>query len=81
LNIYDKLGKAIVEQPDKNRLHLRVCTISAVDTTTNTVSVLLPGTSTAVPGVPYLPPYSPSVNDVVQVLQDSTQLFVLGKSA
>lgn len=60
-------------------VRLRMGVVSA--TGVGTVSVKLGGSTTAIAGVPYLSSYSPTVTDVVAVLQDGPALLVLGDLA
>jgi len=43
------------------------------------ITITLGGSSTAITGVKYLSSYSPTVNDIVQVLMAGPDLIVLGK--
>src|SRR5205814_3288532 len=52
-------------------------TITAVDYTKRTVSVLIAGSPTPVSGIPYLG-VTPSVNDSVDLLQQGSTTYVLG---
>lgn len=60
--------------------HLRQCTVVAVSTTAPTCSIYLGAdTSVQVDGVAYLASDVPLVNDVVWVLQNGSDLLVLGR--
>ena len=79
MSIFDKF---VAEFAVKDvQLHLRIGTVSSVDSANNTIAVLLPGATTAVSGIVYLKSYTPTANDVVILLQDGTELLALGTVA
>ena len=79
MSIFDKF---VAEFTAKDaQLHLRIGTVSSVDSANNTITVLLPGAATSISGIVYLKSYTPTANDVVILLQDGTELLALGTVA
>jgi hypothetical protein len=79
----DRTARAITRESDRAvsapTVELRQGTITAVDNTTSRVSVALGADSTAIPDVAHVSNYRPSVNDVVTVLVNGPDVYVLDR--
>lgn len=62
--------------PEKT-LTLRMAKISTVQT--GTATVLMGGDTTAIAEVPYLSSYQPAVNDICWIIQNGTDLIIIGR--
>jgi hypothetical protein len=76
MEIADAL-KNIINQNTKLSFHQGVVTAIA----TGSVTVTLSGGTDSISGVKYLESYTPTVNDVVSIVVNNSDLFILGKLA
>lgn len=74
---------AAILAPDdpRKRLRLRQGVVTATATVPNRVTLTIGGSTDTVTDVRYLASYSPTIADTVWLLQNGTDLLVLGKLA
>lgn len=75
------LAAILATDDPRTRLRLRQGVVTATATVPNRVTITIGGSPDTVSGVRYLASYSPTVTDTVWLIQNGTDLLVLGKLA
>lgn len=76
-----ELADLLLPKPGKGPVWRQWAVVTATAASPNSLTIRLSGGTATVAGVRYLASYTPTVNDVVLVDQDGTDLVVLGKLA